>query len=186
VKSRRQEFAIQRAQRAERPTRALSVAMPVLAYICRYNLEISTNASRDFSDSTQRASPQMLRKLEKRSHAPASHAGCHRVTSPDEACKPSAAALGETLAGHADPRARTHGGAWSKAPSTRTSSKPRVSSRRRSTSGCPPSPRAANHCSSGARRPPAVTISSVFTSEVRCRTEGGEAPDCQRTSETRQ
>ena len=63
VKSRRQGFALQRAQCAERPTRALSVAMPVLAYIYRYNLEINTNASRDFSDSTQCARSQMLRKL---------------------------------------------------------------------------------------------------------------------------
>ena len=63
MKSRRQGFAIQRAQCAERPTRALSVAMPVLAYICRYSFEISTNASRDFNDSTQCARSQMLRKL---------------------------------------------------------------------------------------------------------------------------
>ena len=31
----RQGFAIQRAQRTERLTRALSIAMPVFAYICR-------------------------------------------------------------------------------------------------------------------------------------------------------
>ena len=35
-----------RARRAERATRALSVAMPVFAYICRYSFEISTNARR--------------------------------------------------------------------------------------------------------------------------------------------
>jgi hypothetical protein len=35
AKSRRQGCAIRRAQRADRLTLALSVAMPVLAYICR-------------------------------------------------------------------------------------------------------------------------------------------------------
>jgi len=34
--------------------RALSVAMPVFAYICRYSLEISTKASRDLSVWTHR------------------------------------------------------------------------------------------------------------------------------------
>ena len=63
VKNRRHGLAIQRAQWAERPTRALSVAMPVFAYICRYSFEISTKASRDFSDSTQCARSQMLAKL---------------------------------------------------------------------------------------------------------------------------
>ena len=43
--------------------RALSVAMPVLAYICRYSFEISMNAMRDFSDSTQWARAQTLRQL---------------------------------------------------------------------------------------------------------------------------
>ena len=52
--SRRHGFAIQRAQLAERPTRALSVAIPVLAYICRYSFEINRNATRARSERTQR------------------------------------------------------------------------------------------------------------------------------------
>ena len=52
MKTRRMVVAIKRAHFAERWTRALSVAMPVLAYICRYILEMSTNATRDFSDFT--------------------------------------------------------------------------------------------------------------------------------------
>jgi len=55
LNKRRQGLAIHRAHRADRPTRALSVAMPVLAYICRYNLEMSTKASLDFKDRTQKA-----------------------------------------------------------------------------------------------------------------------------------
>ena len=50
-------------QFADRLTRALSVAMPVFAYICRYSFEIITNAMRDLSDSTQWARRQMLRQL---------------------------------------------------------------------------------------------------------------------------
>ena len=62
--ARRQGLAMSRAQRAERPTRALSVAMPVLAYICRYSFEISRNASLAFVDSTERdARAQMRGKL---------------------------------------------------------------------------------------------------------------------------
>jgi hypothetical protein len=61
--SRRHGLAIQRAQFADRPTRAQSVAMPVFAYICRYNFEISTNASLDFNDSRQWARSHTLRKL---------------------------------------------------------------------------------------------------------------------------
>ena len=63
VNSRRVGFAIHRAHCAERPTRALSVAMPVFAYIWRYSFEMSTNARRDFSDSTQCARSQMFGKL---------------------------------------------------------------------------------------------------------------------------
>ena len=48
AKSRRHGPAIQRATRADRVRRAESVAIPVLAYICRYNFELSTNASRPF------------------------------------------------------------------------------------------------------------------------------------------
>jgi len=40
------------ARTAERATRALSVAMPVFAYIWRYNLEISMNAIRPLSPIT--------------------------------------------------------------------------------------------------------------------------------------
>jgi hypothetical protein len=63
VNNRRHGFAIHRAQFADRPTRALSVAMPVLAYICRYSFEMSTNASRDFNDLTHCARVQMFPKL---------------------------------------------------------------------------------------------------------------------------
>ena len=45
-KSRRQGTASQRAQALARFLRALSVEMPVLAYICRYSFEIKTNARR--------------------------------------------------------------------------------------------------------------------------------------------
>ena len=56
-------LAYKRAQLADRLIRALSVAMPVLAYICRYSFESSMNATRDFSDSTQWARSQTLRQL---------------------------------------------------------------------------------------------------------------------------
>lgn len=62
-KSRRHGFAIQRAHRADRATRALSVAMPVLAYICRYSFEIKTNASRPRSDFMKRDRCQINRRL---------------------------------------------------------------------------------------------------------------------------
>jgi hypothetical protein len=52
VKSARHGRKRRRAMVTERACRAESVAMPVLAYICRYSFEISTNAIRDFSDST--------------------------------------------------------------------------------------------------------------------------------------
>jgi hypothetical protein len=45
VKSRRHGFASQRAQRVDRAARALSVAIPVFAYICRYSFEMNTKAS---------------------------------------------------------------------------------------------------------------------------------------------
>src|SRR5436853_7721490 len=61
--SRRVGFAIHRAHWADRPTRALSVAMPVLAYIWRYNFDTSTKASRAFIDSTQRERSQILGRL---------------------------------------------------------------------------------------------------------------------------
>ena len=49
AKSRRHGARHQPRPRADRATRAQSVAMPVLAYIWRYSLEISTNASRPCS-----------------------------------------------------------------------------------------------------------------------------------------
>lgn len=52
-----------RAQRLARFTRALSVAMPVFAYICRYSFEINTNARRDRSEGVQRDRSQTFRKL---------------------------------------------------------------------------------------------------------------------------
>ena len=51
--------AIQRARRTDRATLALSVAMPVLAYICRYNFETRTNATRARSDRTHVERGQM-------------------------------------------------------------------------------------------------------------------------------
>src|SRR6266540_3636201 len=61
--SRRHGAAIIRAHRAERLTRALSVAMPVFAYIWRYNFEIITNASRPLSDSTHFERSQIFGRL---------------------------------------------------------------------------------------------------------------------------
>ena len=49
AKSRRHGRASKRAMRADRVCRAESVAIPVLAYICRYSFEMSTNASRPFN-----------------------------------------------------------------------------------------------------------------------------------------
>src|SRR5215475_12173882 len=61
--SRRHAWPIHRAHRAERCTRALSVAMPVFAYICRYSLEINTNAIRARMDSTTRERAHTSRQL---------------------------------------------------------------------------------------------------------------------------
>jgi hypothetical protein len=52
-----------RAHRLARFTRALSVAMPVFAYICRYSFEIRTNASRERSERTQAERRQIIGKL---------------------------------------------------------------------------------------------------------------------------
>ena len=60
VKNRRVGFAIQRAHFVDLLMRALSAEMPVLAYICRYNFETSTNATRDFSDFTHLARSQIF------------------------------------------------------------------------------------------------------------------------------
>jgi hypothetical protein len=51
--SRRAALASQRARRTDLVTRALSVAIPVLAYIWRYNFDINTNAIRARSERTQ-------------------------------------------------------------------------------------------------------------------------------------
>jgi hypothetical protein len=47
LKSLRHGLASNRAQKLDLLRRALSVEIPVPAYICRYSLEIKTNASRD-------------------------------------------------------------------------------------------------------------------------------------------
>jgi hypothetical protein len=47
----------------DRATRALSVAISVLAYIRRYSRDTSTKASRAFSDVTAGERPQTLRQL---------------------------------------------------------------------------------------------------------------------------
>ena len=51
--SHRQGIAINRAHCADRFTRALSVAMPVLAYIWRYSFDSITKARRPRSEFTQ-------------------------------------------------------------------------------------------------------------------------------------
>jgi hypothetical protein len=56
-------LAIRRAQRFARLTRALSVAMPVFAYICRYSFEISTKANRARSVGVHRERAQIRRRL---------------------------------------------------------------------------------------------------------------------------
>src|SRR5579859_4761208 len=63
VNRRRHGFAIQRAQRAERATRALSVAMPVSAYIRRYSFEIRTKARRALTLPAHRERLQINRIL---------------------------------------------------------------------------------------------------------------------------
>src|SRR5690606_16559808 len=60
---RRHGLAIRRAQRFARLTRALSVAMPVFAYICRYSFEISTKASRARNVGVHRERAQIRRRL---------------------------------------------------------------------------------------------------------------------------
>ena len=63
MKTRRIAVAMRRAHFAERWTRALSVAMPVFAYICRYNFEIKRNASRPLIDLVQTDRFHIERKL---------------------------------------------------------------------------------------------------------------------------
>ena len=62
-KNRRQGAAIMRAHRADRFTRALSVAIPVFAYIWRYSFEIITNATRAFIDLTHFERSQIFGRL---------------------------------------------------------------------------------------------------------------------------
>ena len=63
MNSRRHGLAISRAHRLARLTRALSVAMPVFAYICRYSVEIKTNARRARSVDVHRDRLQIQRRL---------------------------------------------------------------------------------------------------------------------------
>ena len=62
-KRRRQPRPRRFAHRVERATRALSVAIPVFAYICRYNFEISTKANRARSVGVHRERAQIRRRL---------------------------------------------------------------------------------------------------------------------------
>jgi hypothetical protein len=62
-KRRKQGFASHRTRRADRATRALSVAMPVLAYIWRYSFEMNKNAKRALNVVAQRDRFHMARKL---------------------------------------------------------------------------------------------------------------------------
>jgi hypothetical protein len=50
----------------------LSVAIPVFAYICLYNFEINTNASRARSVGVPRDRARIRRRLQNRSHTPSS------------------------------------------------------------------------------------------------------------------
>ena len=59
----RHGFASRRAHCAERVARALSVAMPVLAYIWRYSFEHNTKPMRFFSDFTARERRQTWWRL---------------------------------------------------------------------------------------------------------------------------
>jgi len=56
-------YADKTLDRVDRATRALSVAMPVFAYIWRYSFEIRTKASRAFRDRTHLARAQIFLKL---------------------------------------------------------------------------------------------------------------------------
>ena len=69
VNRRRQGPAIRRAHRLARFTRALSVAMPVFAYICRYSFEISTKAdARAKAYQAPRARPDARQAVERVPH----------------------------------------------------------------------------------------------------------------------
>ena len=60
---RRQGFANHVANLVARVLRALSVAMPVFAYICRYSFEMKTKMSRALSDVAQLDRFQMEARL---------------------------------------------------------------------------------------------------------------------------
>jgi hypothetical protein len=61
--SRRVGFASKRAQKCARLWRALSVEMPVPAYIWRYSFDTNKNAKRPRMDDTQRDRSQIDRTL---------------------------------------------------------------------------------------------------------------------------
>ena len=61
--SRRHQGAIHRANDTERAWRAESVAMPVFAYICLYNFEMSTKARRALHVRTMRDRRQIFGRL---------------------------------------------------------------------------------------------------------------------------
>jgi hypothetical protein len=63
MNKRRHRAAMILAISADRLTRALSVAIPVFAYICLYSFEINTKAIRAFSELTSRERSQTLRQL---------------------------------------------------------------------------------------------------------------------------
>ena len=63
INSRRQGRASHRAHLFALLLRALSVAMPVLAYICRYSLEMKMKARRAFREGVQLERFQMELKL---------------------------------------------------------------------------------------------------------------------------
>ncbi len=89
AKSRRDGRAIQRATLADRVRRAESVAIPVLAYICRYNFELSTNASRPFHVPATGDRRQTRAGYRSGPTPPACGAGFRRATSQDAVRRPS-------------------------------------------------------------------------------------------------
>jgi hypothetical protein len=63
LKSLRHGIASQRASRLARLRRALSVAIPVVAYICRYSFEMNRKARRERKVGVHRERFQMELKL---------------------------------------------------------------------------------------------------------------------------
>ena len=93
MNSRRASPASSRARLADRATRALSVAMPVFAYICRYSFDSSTKASRGLHRlDARRALPDGAQRVEA---GPTACCVPARISSgrhaPDAACRSSAA-----------------------------------------------------------------------------------------------